>query len=50
MASLRAVAWSVRRIAEYGSEIAVIGINRYLERESAICKREESALAPRRSG
>jgi phosphate uptake regulator len=41
VASLRAVAWSVRRIAEYGSEIAVIGINRYLERESAICKRAE---------
>ncbi|HUR68247.1 MAG TPA: PhoU domain-containing protein [Candidatus Thermoplasmatota archaeon] len=39
VASLRAVAWSVRRIAEYGSEIAVIGINRYLERESQICKR-----------
>lgn len=45
VASLRAVAWSSRRIAEYGSEIAVIGINRYLERESAICKRaEESAF------
>lgn len=39
VASLRSVAWSIRRIAEYGSEIAVIGINRYLERESNICKR-----------
>jgi phosphate uptake regulator len=45
VASLRAVAWSTRRIAEYGSEIAVIGINRYLERESSICKKaEEGAL------
>ncbi len=45
VASLRSVAWSIRRIAEYGSEIAVIGINRYLERESSICKRaEEGAL------
>ncbi|MEA3199294.1 MAG: hypothetical protein QOE90_722 [Thermoplasmata archaeon] len=45
VASLRSLAWSIRRIAEYGSEIAVIGINRYLERESAICKRaEEGAL------
>jgi phosphate uptake regulator len=41
VASLRAVAWSVRRIAEYGSEIAVIGVNRYLERDSAVCKRQE---------
>src|SRR5438552_7824737 len=47
VASLRAVAWSIRRIAEYGSEIAVIGINRYLERESAICKREEPSLLKR---
>ncbi|MHB8604840.1 MAG: PhoU domain-containing protein [Thermoplasmatota archaeon] len=38
VASFRAIAWSLRRIAEYGSEIAVIGINRYLERDSAICK------------
>ena len=49
VASLRAVAWSTRRIAEYGSEIAVIGINRYLERESAICKRlDEGPGAGRR--
>ena len=41
VASLRAVAWSTRRIAEYGSEIAVIGINRYLERDSPLCKRAE---------
>jgi phosphate uptake regulator len=41
-ANLRAIAWSLRRIAEYGSEIAVIGINRYLERPSAICKPAES--------
>ena len=45
VASLRAVAWSIRRIAEYGSEIAVIGINRYLERDSNLCRRaEEGAL------
>ncbi|MHB8586747.1 MAG: PhoU domain-containing protein [Thermoplasmatota archaeon] len=37
-ANLRAIGWSLRRIAEYGSEIAVIGINRYLERPSAICR------------
>lgn len=48
VASLRAVAWSIRRIAEYGSEIAVIGINRYLERESAICKRAEEGALPKR--
>jgi phosphate uptake regulator len=47
VASLRAVAWSVRRIAEYGSEIAVIGINRYLERESNICKRAEEGQLKR---
>ena len=47
--SLRAVAWSIRRIAEYGSEIAVIAINRYLERDSAIFRREEPGPAPRRS-
>lgn len=40
-ANLRAIAWSLRRIAEYGSEIAVIGINRYLERPSSICKPAE---------
>lgn len=44
VASLRAIAWSTRRIAEYGSEIAVIGINRYLERESNICKRLEEGV------
>ncbi|HVL47613.1 MAG TPA: phosphate uptake regulator PhoU [Candidatus Thermoplasmatota archaeon] len=38
VASLRAILWSLRRIAEYGSEIAVIGINRYLERSSALCR------------
>jgi phosphate uptake regulator len=38
VASLRAIAFSMRRVAEHGSEIAVIGINRYLERSSAICK------------
>ena len=37
VANLRAIAWSLRRIAEYGSEIAVIGINRYLERDSQLC-------------
>lgn len=47
VASLRAVAWSTRRIAEYGSEIAVIGINRYLERESPICKRAEEGAFKR---
>ncbi len=40
VASLRALAWSLRRIAEYGTEIAVIGINRYLERDSALCRAE----------
>lgn len=44
VAALRAVAWSTRRIAEYGSEIAVIGINRYLERESAICKKADDGM------
>jgi phosphate uptake regulator len=44
VASLRAVAWSIRRIAEYGGEIAVIGINRYLERESQLCKRAPEGL------
>ncbi len=38
IASVRSMIWSIRRIAEYGAEIAVIGINRYLERESAVCK------------
>lgn len=49
VASVRAVAWSLRRIAEYGSEIAVIGINRYLERPSNVCKplEEESVAKPR---
>lgn len=47
VASLRAIAWSIRRIAEYGSEIAVIGINRYLERESNICKRVEEGTLRR---
>jgi phosphate uptake regulator len=47
VASLRAVAWSTRRIAEYGSEIAVIGINRYLERDSHVCRRQGDE-APRR--
>jgi len=37
VAALRSIAWSLRRIAEYGSEIAVIGINRYLERPSNLC-------------
>lgn len=49
VASLRAVAWSIRRIAEYGSEIAVIAINRYLERESAICKKMEPTGPGRRA-
>jgi phosphate uptake regulator len=44
VASLRAVAWSTRRIAEYGSEIAVIGINRYLERDSNVCHRAEEPV------
>ncbi|HEV8359502.1 MAG TPA: PhoU domain-containing protein [Candidatus Thermoplasmatota archaeon] len=38
VANLRAIAFAMRRVAEHGSEIAVIGINRYLERPSAICK------------
>ncbi|HVL87347.1 MAG TPA: PhoU domain-containing protein [Candidatus Thermoplasmatota archaeon] len=38
LADLRAIAWSLRRIAEFGSEIAIIGFNRYLERSSAICE------------
>lgn len=38
VANLRAVIFSMRRVAEHGSEIAVIGINRYLERPSTICK------------
>jgi phosphate uptake regulator len=41
VANLRAFAFATRRIAEHGSEIAVIGINRYLERTSAICKPAE---------
>lgn len=41
VANLRAIAFSMRRIAEHGSEIAHIGINRYLERPSAICKPAE---------
>ena len=49
VASLRAVAWSVRRIAEYGSEIAVIAINRYLERDSAICRKLDDAGPGRRA-
>lgn len=47
VAAVRAVAWSTRRIAEYGSEIAVIGINRYLERDSAVCKRAEEGAFKR---
>lgn len=41
VANLRAIAFAMRRVAEHGSEIAVIGINRYLERPSAICKPSE---------
>lgn len=37
VAAQRSIAWSLRRIAEYGAEIAVIGINRYLERDSQLC-------------
>lgn len=45
VSNLRAIAFATRRIAEHGSEIAVIGINRYLERASAICKPAEKAGA-----
>lgn len=38
LANLRAIAWSLRRIAEFGSEVAIIGFNRYLERPSSICE------------
>ncbi len=41
VASIRALTWSLRRISEYASEIAVIGINRYLERESPLCRAQE---------
>ncbi|MGQ0536997.1 MAG: PhoU domain-containing protein [Methanobacteriota archaeon] len=37
--NLRGIAWGLRRIAEYGSEIALVGFNRYLERETSLCKR-----------
>ena len=40
VAALRSIAWSLRRIAEYGAEIAVIGINRYLERPTQLCHPE----------
>jgi phosphate uptake regulator len=49
VAALRAVAWSLRRIAEYGSEIAVIGINRYLERPSNLCKPADEPKGPKRA-
>jgi len=38
VANLRAIAFAMRRVAEHGAEIALIGVNRYLERPSAICK------------
>jgi phosphate uptake regulator len=41
VANLRAITFAMRRVAEHGSEIAVIGINRYLERPSTICKPAE---------
>ena len=47
VASVRAIAWSLRRIAEYGSEIAVIGINRYLERDSTIFHEDVEETARR---
>jgi phosphate uptake regulator len=43
VANLRATTFAMRRVAEHGSEIAVIAINRYLERPSAICKPAERA-------
>jgi phosphate uptake regulator len=37
---LRHISWGLRRIAEYGSENALIGFNRYLERPSNLSKPE----------
>jgi phosphate uptake regulator len=45
VANLRAIAFAMRRISEHGSEIAVIGINRYLERPSQICRPSEKPHA-----
>lgn len=47
VASVRSMIWSIRRIAEYGAEIAVIGINRYLERESVLCKEVPLGQTPK---
>lgn len=41
VAALRGITWSLRRMAEYGEEIAVIGINRYLEHPSDLCHPQE---------
>jgi phosphate uptake regulator len=48
VAGVRSIAWALRRIAEYGSEIAVIGINRFLERPSHVCK--PAGMELRKSG
>jgi phosphate uptake regulator len=46
VAALREVAASLRRVAEGGEEIALIGVNRYLETPSALCAPEEPDARP----
>ncbi len=36
--NLRSIAWSLRRIAEYGESLAHIAINRYLEDSTKLCQ------------
>lgn len=43
VAALRGVAAGLRRVAEGGEEIALIGVNRYLETPSPLCAPEEPA-------
>lgn len=38
IARLRAIAWGFRRIAEYGSGIALIAVNRAIEKPNKICE------------
>lgn len=47
VANVRSMVWSIRRIAEYGAEIAVIGINRFLERESSVCREIPQGQTPK---
>lgn len=46
VAALRGVAASLRRVAEGGEEIALIGVNRYLENPSELCAPQDPGPGP----